>query len=190
MSFPNVYAHRKVAETAKRGCDVCFRPTSSVLLSEGTDTKDFFFVCPAHLTDRKFCTPIVDENAAEARKKKAMEEEMERVKREYEEKKRKKDAEKEKRGENSEEKDGEKEKDKSKNEREKEGDKANDGRDSEKGGSSPSTPSEEPRFFALHSVFFNQRVQKRREAEMAKRNRERLQQPNLFPSVPKNLPGT
>lgn len=39
MSFPNVYAHRKVADTAKRGCDVCFRPTSSVLLSEGAGAK-------------------------------------------------------------------------------------------------------------------------------------------------------
>lgn len=39
MSFPNVYAHRKVAETAMRGCDVCFRPTSSVLLSQGADAK-------------------------------------------------------------------------------------------------------------------------------------------------------
>ncbi|MBE3049618.1 hypothetical protein IMZ48_45415 [Candidatus Bathyarchaeota archaeon] len=40
------------------------------------------------------------------------------------------------------------------------------------------------------SVFFNQRVSKKREAEMAKRNRERLSQPGLFPSVPKNLPGS
>ena len=39
MSFPNVYAHRKVAETAMRGCDICFRPTSSVLYSEGADAK-------------------------------------------------------------------------------------------------------------------------------------------------------
>lgn len=39
MSFPNVYAHRKVADTAKRGCDVCFRPTSSVLLSGSGDAK-------------------------------------------------------------------------------------------------------------------------------------------------------
>lgn len=30
----------------------------------------------------------------------------------------------------------------------------------------------------------------KREAEMSKRNRERLQKPDLFPSVPKNLPGS
>jgi len=39
MAFPNVYTHRKVADAASKGCDVCYRPTTSVLLSEGADTK-------------------------------------------------------------------------------------------------------------------------------------------------------
>ena len=32
------------------------------------------------------------------------------------------------------------------------------------------------------------RIQKKRQAEIAKRNRERLKDPSFFPSVPKNLP--
>jgi len=37
-------------------------------------------------------------------------------------------------------------------------------------------------------MFYQQRVSKKRQAEIAKRNRERLQNPNFFPSVPKGLP--
>lgn len=52
--------------------------------------QDFFYVCPAHLKESSFCTPIVDQAAVEAKKKKELEEEVERVKKEYEEKQRKK----------------------------------------------------------------------------------------------------
>jgi hypothetical protein len=37
-------------------------------------------------------------------------------------------------------------------------------------------------------MFYQQRVQKKRQIEIAKRNRERLQDPTFFPSVPKDLP--
>lgn len=75
---------------------------------------------------------------------------------------------------------------------------------------------EEPRVFALHRfgipaspppshdkhldalcllfyslvcrTFFQKRLEKKRQAEMAKRNRERLQNPSFFPSVPKGNP--
>ncbi len=33
MSFPNVYTHRKVADTAAKGCEVCFKPSTSVLIT-------------------------------------------------------------------------------------------------------------------------------------------------------------
>lgn len=33
MSFANIYTHRKVAETNAKGCEVCYRPTSSVLVA-------------------------------------------------------------------------------------------------------------------------------------------------------------
>jgi hypothetical protein len=47
---------------------------------------------------------------------------------------------------------------------------------------------EEPRVFALEKPFYQQRIDKKRNAEIAKRNRERLQNPNLFPQVPKGFP--
>jgi hypothetical protein len=37
-------------------------------------------------------------------------------------------------------------------------------------------------------MFYQQRVDKKRQAEVAKRNRERLRDPSFFPSVPKGLP--
>jgi hypothetical protein len=37
-------------------------------------------------------------------------------------------------------------------------------------------------------AFYQQRLDRKRNAEVAKRNRERLQNPNLFPAVPKGLP--
>jgi hypothetical protein len=52
----------------------------------------------------------------------------------------------------------------------------------------PATPEEEPRVFALQRTFYQQRIDKKRNAEIARRNRERLQNPNLFPQVPKGLP--
>ncbi|KAK7438148.1 hypothetical protein Landi51_11801 [Colletotrichum acutatum] len=111
MSFSNIYTHRKVAETAAKGCDVCYRATSSVLVAP--ENKDFFYVCPSHLKDKNFCSPIIDKEAVEAKKKKALEDEVARVKKEYEDKQKKKKKEKEeKEKENDKDKEKEKEKDK------------------------------------------------------------------------------
>ncbi|KAK1982491.1 VPS4-associated protein 1 [Colletotrichum cereale] len=187
MSFANIYTHRKVAETAAKGCDVCYRATSSVLVAP--ENKDFFYVCPSHLKDKNFCSPIIDKEAIEAKKKKELEEEVERVKKEYEEKQKKKKKEKEEKDKEKEkEKEKEKGKDDKKNEDEK---KEEDAKSPEKDGSETPTPSteEEPRVFALHKNFYGIRLEKKRQMEIAKRNRERLQQPNLFPSVPKGAPG-
>ncbi|KAK1997197.1 DUF1742-domain-containing protein [Colletotrichum falcatum] len=134
MSFANIYTHRKVAETAAKGCDVCYRATSSVLVA--SENKDFFYVCPSHLKD--------------------------------------------------------KEKEKAKDNKKNEDEKKEDGtKSSENDGPETPTPSteEEPRVFALHKNFYGIRLEKKRQMEIAKRNRERLQQPNLFPSVPKGAPG-
>ncbi|KAM7184335.1 hypothetical protein V8F20_012267 [Naviculisporaceae sp. PSN 640] len=187
MSFPNIYTHRRVAETAAKPCDICFKLSSSVLITP--DNKDFFYVCPSHLKDRAFCTPKIDQAAIEARKKKELEEEIERVKKEYEEKKRKKE-EKDKKGDKDKEKDKDKDKDKDKKD---EGDeKVKDKEKSEtKEDSKPTSPKpeeEEPRVFELKATFYQQRINKKRQVEIAKRNRERMQDPNFFPSVPKNLP--
>ncbi len=91
MSFPNIWNHRKVAETAAKACEICYKPSSSVLVTP--DNKDWFYICPMHLKDAKFCSPVVDHEAeAEAARKKKQEEDEEiaRLKKEYEEKQRKK----------------------------------------------------------------------------------------------------
>ena len=96
MSIPNVWHHRKVAESAAKGCDICHKPTSSVLVTP--DKADFFYACPGHLKDGKFCKPLVDQAAEEARKQKEKDAEVvAQARREYEEKqRRKKDKDKEK----------------------------------------------------------------------------------------------
>lgn len=40
----------------------------------------------------------------------------------------------------------------------------------------------------LARTFYQRRLDRKRQAEIAKRNRERLNNPNFFPSVPKDLP--
>ncbi|KAI0856522.1 DUF1742-domain-containing protein [Xylaria cubensis] len=189
MSIPNIWHHRKVADNSAKGCEICFKPSTSVLVTP--DKQDFFYVCPAHLKDRGFCSPIIDHDAvAAAKKKKEMDEEVERLKKEYEEKQRKK---KEKEAEKEKDKDKEQEKDK----RESKG--KDDEKDEKKEDSTPNTKDkpkdknqpdvdEEPRVFALQRTFHQQRLDRKRQAEIAKRNRERLSNPNFFPSVPKDLP--
>merc|ERR1712000_471135 len=145
--FPNLYTHRKVAEASAKACDICYKPSTSVLITP--DKKDFFYVCVGHLKDRYFCTPKIDEEARKKKREQAMAEETERVKKEYEEKQRKK-KEKEERAKEEEE--------------------------------------EEPRVFELKSTFYSQRLLKKRQAEAAKREKERISQPGYFPSVPTDLP--
>ncbi|EHK99155.1 putative UPF0589 protein C32H8.01c [Glarea lozoyensis 74030] len=114
-SFQNVYTHRKVADTASKPCEICYKPTASVLVA--SENKDFFYVCPGHIKDRKFCTPIIDEAAVAAKKKKEMEAEVEKVKKEFEERqKKKKEKEKEKDKEKDKDKESEEKKDKAKEE--------------------------------------------------------------------------
>ncbi|KAB5528023.1 VPS4-associated protein 1 [Coniochaeta sp. 2T2.1] len=178
MSFPNNYIHRKVAEISQKSCEICFKLSTSVLITP--DNKDFFYVCPSHLKDTGFCTPVVDQAALEAKKKKELEAEVERVKKEYEEKQRKK---KEKK------KDAEKSDDKGKDkESKKDEDKKDKKATPEASKAKSPEPEEEPRVFELKRMFYQQRIDKKRQAEIAKRNRERLQNPSFFPSVPKGLP--
>jgi hypothetical protein len=86
--FPNVYTHRKVADTSSKACDICYKPSTSVLITP--DKKDFFYVCPIHLKDRYFCTPKIDEDALKAKRERELAEETERLKKEYEEKQKRK----------------------------------------------------------------------------------------------------
>ncbi|KAF3929869.1 hypothetical protein ABW19_dt0207734 [Dactylella cylindrospora] len=85
LPFQNVYIHRKVAEASSKPCMICFKPSTSVLIT--SSQKDFFYICPGHLTDRGFATAVVDEAAeAEKKKKEEMDKELEIIKKEYEEK--------------------------------------------------------------------------------------------------------
>ncbi|KAM0513266.1 hypothetical protein ACHAPE_007918 [Trichoderma viride] len=186
--FANLYTQRKVAEAAAKACDVCYKPSTSVLIT--ADKKDFFYICPVHLKDRNFCSPKIDEDAVKAKREKELAEEKEKLKKEYEEKQRKK---KEKEKEKEKEKDKDKkdkdkkdDKDKDKDKEKKEDEKENEAEKS----AGDETPKEEdePRVFELKSVFYQQRLQRKRQAETAKRDRERASQPNYFPSVPTGAP--
>ncbi|KAL9099435.1 MAG: hypothetical protein Q9163_005060 [Psora crenata] len=88
----NVWHLRRVAEASAKSCDICYKPTTSVLITP--DNKDFFYLCPGHLKDRSFCSPIADEAEIAAKKRKEhMEREIEIVVKEYEDKvKRKKES--------------------------------------------------------------------------------------------------
>ncbi|KAK4151726.1 hypothetical protein C8A00DRAFT_35626 [Chaetomidium leptoderma] len=187
MAFPNVYTHRKVADTKAKSCDICFKLSCSVLIT--SDNRDWFYVCPSHLKDTGFCTPKIDHAAIEARKKRELEEEVERVKKEYEEKQKKK-KEKAEKGEKKDEVEDKKGKDGKSGE---DINKSQDKPEPIKDGTATSPAEEEgeeeePRVFELKSTFYQQRVNRKRQAEIAKRNRERMQNPTFFPSVPKNLP--
>ncbi|KAG6000062.1 hypothetical protein E4U21_005986 [Claviceps maximensis] len=182
--FPNLYTHRKVAETAAKACDICYKPSSSVLIT--ADNKDFFYVCPTHLKDTYFCTPKIDEATIKARREKALAEETEKLKREYQEKQRKK-KEKEEAKKKSEEVGKTKDEDANKDVKT---DPKKDVTRTEKSVEDENFQhlKEEPRIFELKSTFYQQRLQRRRQVEAAKRDRERAVQPGYFPSVPSGPP--
>ncbi|KAK1139029.1 hypothetical protein N8T08_001333 [Aspergillus melleus] len=192
MSLPNIYHLRRVADTAARACSICYKPSSSVLITP--DNKDFFYVCPVHLKDRNFCSPVVDEGGRETkRKEEAMAAEIEKVKREYEERqRRKKEKSKEKEKEKEKEKGdvGDKEEGAKKDEQEEKDKKADDEKERDdkiasiQKSETTSSADDSPRVFALHKNFYAMRLERLRNAEVAKRNRQRMQDPSFFPSVP------
>ncbi|KAF2625271.1 DUF1742-domain-containing protein [Macroventuria anomochaeta] len=182
--FDNTWYHRKVAGSASKPCNICFKPTSSVLITP--NNKDFFYVCIGHLSDRGFCQPDAEEAArtAERMKKEEMDQEIEKVKKEYEEKQRLK---KEKRKGKDKEKD--KEAKSNEEEEDKKDEQAKDDKIKELTKSSDAASTEPAaRIYHLNKSFYQMRLDKLRNAEIAKRNRERLQNPANFPSVPKDLP--
>ncbi|KAH7312732.1 VPS4-associated protein 1 [Stachybotrys elegans] len=186
--FPNLYTHRKVADAAAKACDICYKSSTSVLITP--DKKDFFYVCPAHLKDRYFCSPKIDEEALKAKRERELAEETEKLKKEYEEKQRKK---KEKKEQKDKEKDEKEKDDKDKDDKDNDKDKdKNEEKDDAKAKDSEVTPpkeEEEPRVFELKTTFYQQRLQRKRQAEAAKRDRERASKPDYFPSVPTHQPG-
>ncbi|KAH0613110.1 uncharacterized protein H6S33_009490 [Morchella sextelata] len=184
--FTNLYHLRKVAESAAKPCMVCYKPTTSVLVTP--DKKDFFYVCPSHTKDRGFASAVVDPEPTPEeldRKRKEAEErmlaeEIERVKKEYEENQRKKKEKDE--GEKEKEKEKDEEKDKKENEEKEKG-------KGKKETSPPVEPkkAEEPRIFTLHKTIFDSRMRRWKQQQISKLNQERLRS-SAFPSVPKGDP--
>ncbi|KAF1849970.1 DUF1742-domain-containing protein [Cucurbitaria berberidis CBS 394.84] len=184
MSLENTWHLRRVADNASKACWICYKPSTSVLITP--NNKDFFYICVGHLSDRGFCQPDADEATAIAaqKKKDELDREIETVKKEYEEKQKLK---REKRKG----KDKDKEKDvKGKEEDEdKQDEKAKDDRIKELSKSKELSQNElAPRIYHLSKNFYQMRLDKLRNAEIAKRNRERLNNPANFPSVPSSNP--
>ncbi|KAJ5484997.1 Protein of unknown function DUF1742fungi [Penicillium diatomitis] len=185
-SLTNVYHLRRVADTSARPCLICYKPSTSVLITP--DNKDFFYVCPKHLQDRHFCSPIIDAEREAARlKEQQMAEEIEKVKKEYEEKqKRKKEREKSKKDDKDDSKDKDAKDSKQSKESEANEEKERDEKiDAIKKGNA-AKPDDSQRVFALHKTFYQMRIDRLKGIEMAKRNQERMKNPSLFPSVPSN----
>lgn len=188
MSLPNIWHHRKVAEGSAKACWICYKPSTSVLITP--DNKDFFYICVGHLKDRAFCQADADEVAAAAAKKtkEELDREIEKVKQEYEEKQKRK---KEKRKQKDKDKDKDKGKDKDRDSKkqdedeDKQDEKDKDDKIKALSKSKDEQNSDEgPRIFSLHKNFYQMRLDRIRNAEIAKRNRERLKNPVNFPSVP------
>ncbi|EXJ80194.1 hypothetical protein A1O1_08336 [Capronia coronata CBS 617.96] len=174
--FGNVYHLRTVAETSSKACYVCHKPTAKVLITP--DNKDFFYICVSHLSDKSFASPVVDEEAEAAkRKKELMDREIEKIKQEYEEKQKKKKA-----------KDNSKEKKKDDDDDGKAEKERDDKIKAIEAGANPNEKASAgavPRVYALHRNFYQMRVDRVRKMEQAKRTQQRMRDPTLFPAVPK-----
>ena len=153
-------------------------------------------MCPSHLKDNKFCQPDADELASirERKHKWEVDREVQRIETEHaDEIAKAKEKQKEK---------DEKEKEKEKKKKEKGDDNDNDndaGKDGKEDATTkekdtkkeenckrdvPAVFNEEPRIFSLNRNFYQMRIDRIRNAELAKRNMDRLQTPGAFPSVP------
>ncbi|PHH60703.1 hypothetical protein CDD81_1321 [Ophiocordyceps australis] len=190
--FPNIYTHRKVADAAAKSCDICYKPSTSVLITP--DQKDFFYVCTIHLKDTHFCTPKIDHEAIKAKRERELAAEVELVKKEYEERLRRnkeKEANLEKNRGKEHDKEPDKDEDKDKKEEKEKNkmtaDEKEPGQEIKTEATAPDE--EESRVFELKSAFYQQRLGRKRQLEAAKKDRERASQSNYFPSVPNNLPG-
>lgn len=179
MATKNVYYRRLTAESASKACWICYKPTSTVLITEAQD--DWFNICPGHLKDSKFATAKDAEDLEKRRREEAIEKEIAAVKKEYEEKlklkQKKKDSKKE---------DGEK-KDNTSEEEKLEKEQAEKLKILENKKQTEQPIVDGPRIFELHKQFFNMRLQRKHNAQAAKRTQERLRNPGAFPSVPKDL---
>ncbi|TQS34856.1 hypothetical protein Golomagni_04746 [Golovinomyces magnicellulatus] len=199
--FPNLYTHRQVAGTAAKPCEICSKPSTSVLLASGN--KDFFYVCSIHLKDKGFCRPSQNENSVTAQNNQELNDEILRLKLKYDEKKNKKKTEDRKEQENKEQTT---EKVDLKGSDPKSTDQVvsyhptlfildilassshSNTNDLKKKVLSPVSSVEGTKDFVLLDIFYQQRINKKRHIDILKQRNERILNPNLFPQVPKNTP--
>ena len=186
MATNNIYHRRLVAQSSAKACWICYKPSSTVLITPAND--DWFHICPGHLTDRKFAIPQDEEDQVKKKRDAEIEKEIEAVKKEFEERMRKK---LERRKQKQYEKDGKK--DDKKEDKKKEDDENDESDEKAKEAKLKELEAkkepekakvEGPRIFELQKSFCQMRMQKKRDLEAAKRTRERLRSPNTFPSVP------
>lgn len=180
----NLYHRRLVADSSAKACWICYKPSSTVLITPDND--DWFHICPGHLKDRKFAIAKDEQELAEKKRQEELDKEIEAVKKEFDEKVKRKAEKRKVKDEDGKKKD-EKEK-KKKDEKEDEADvKAKEEQLKElekKKEPAKAAGLEGPRIFELQKNFYQMRVQKKRDAEAAKRNRERLRSAGGLPSVP------
>lgn len=183
MATRNLYHRRLVADSAAKACWICYKPSSTVLITPEQD--DYFYICPGHLKDPKFATAKDAEDLAEKKRKEELDKEIEAVKKEFEEKMRKKlDRRKQKEYEKDGKKEKEEKKEESKEDAEEEKAKEAKLKDLESKKEPEKAKVDGPRIFELQKSFWQMRLQKKRDVEAAKKNRERLKNPTAFPSVP------
>lgn len=83
LPFPNDYTLRLVADSDQKPCFICYKPTTSVLLS--LNSIDFLYTCPPHLKDPLFATPaLLDDYNTLLTKKKDLETKLEKLNKEKE----------------------------------------------------------------------------------------------------------
>ncbi|MCJ1244337.1 hypothetical protein MMC30_001535 [Trapelia coarctata] len=123
---------------------------------------------------------------AAKKKKEELDSEIELIKKEYEEKMSKKKKAKDKKGKETD------DKEKKKDDGEDDSKKAEKERDEKIQAISnkqpPTSTDDIPRIYELHKNIFQMRLDRIRNAEISKRNRERLKNPSAFPSVPSGDP--
>jgi len=182
MATKNLYHRRLVAESGAKACWICYKPSSTVLITPEQD--DWFHICPGHLIDSKFAIAKDAEDLAEKRRKEALDKEIELVKKEFDEKVRKKLARrKEKEQEKGEDKKKAEQKEASEDDKD-EKEKEEKLKELQKKKEPEKTKVDGPRVFELQKNFYQMRLQKKRDAEAARKNRERLRTPGAFPSAP------
>ena len=178
----NLYHRRLVADSAAKPCWICYKPSSTVLITP--DSSDYFYLCAGHLSDSKFAIAKDAEDLAEKKRQEQLEREIESVKKEYQDRLAKKAAKKAAKDSKDEKKSAS---DKEADEAEKEKDEKVKELEAKKSGSAEGGKKavvEGPRVFELQKQFFQMRLQRKRDAERARQQRERMRQPGLFPSVP------